>query len=304
MLAKTNYAVILVALVAAAAPAQEATQVCADGRTIKIASQWDRLGLTMPASDVATQPLRYSISKTQEVQGAWIEVWTARNGCHAKGFQSSSKAKLVAPAVKTLSKLPENSTFRTFDAEEPLICIDFCPDQTPVSGAYVSEVMAGKQPAEESDESVEPAYLMDYPVHGPPIRMVEGSGSASVALSSEDLIASSRVYLMVGDDATPNSAPSRDYLDSRTLDLRHVQVTIPSYVLRKPGMLTAYAQDSWEGKGREAGGSRNGQKIVVASKDSPVIKLGRAEGIALSRIGRDRCCAGQRIHRTFRSKVR
>jgi hypothetical protein len=166
LIAKTSCAVIFVALVAAAAPVQEATQVCADGRTIKTASQWGRLGLTMPASDVAAQPLRYSISKSQGGQGAWIEVCgTVRNGSHAKGFQSSSKAKLVAPAVKTLANSQRTPHFN-LRCREFLICIYFCPNQTPVS-AYVSEVMAGKQPAEESDESAEPAYLMGSGVSCP-----------------------------------------------------------------------------------------------------------------------------------------
>jgi hypothetical protein len=50
--------------------AQEATKVCSDGRTLKITSQWDKLGEVLSPSELAAQPLRYSISETEGVQGA------------------------------------------------------------------------------------------------------------------------------------------------------------------------------------------------------------------------------------------
>jgi len=143
-------------------------------------------------------------------------------------------------------------------------------DAPPTSGDYVSEVLVGKKPVEASDESDEPAYLMGWPsLEGDPIRIVEGTMSPSVVLSGQDLAPSSRVYLVVGEGASQKDKASRDYLYSRTLDLRQVQVTIPSYHLRKPGVLTVYAKDSWQG--RETQGSETGQEIIVVSKDSPVI---------------------------------
>jgi hypothetical protein len=75
MLPRVSYVIIFAALVAPNSWAQEATKVCSDGRMIKIASRWDQLGLTMAASDVAAQPIRYSISSLRDVHGAWIEVW-------------------------------------------------------------------------------------------------------------------------------------------------------------------------------------------------------------------------------------
>src|SRR5215469_5579101 len=75
MFLKASNLIILAMLVVPTAPAQEATNACPDGRTIKIASRWDELGLSMAAPDVAAQPLRYWISSLQDVRGAWIEIW-------------------------------------------------------------------------------------------------------------------------------------------------------------------------------------------------------------------------------------
>jgi hypothetical protein len=140
-----------------------------------------------------------------------------------------------------------------------------------MSGSYVSEMTVGKQPVEDSDESVEPAYLMDDPeLTGSPVRMVEGRGSTDVVLSGENLIRSSRVYVVSGETASPEDKVPRTYLYSRTLDLRHVDVTIPSDLIEKPGTLTAYAKDSWPGRpGDKTYGL--GQKIIVVSRDSPSI---------------------------------
>jgi hypothetical protein len=112
---------------------------------------------------------------------------------------------------------------------------------------------------------------MDDPeLTGSPIRMVEGSGSTDVVLPGENLIQSSRVYGVSGENASPDDKASRTYLYSRTLDLRHVDVTIPSDLIDKPGTLTAYAKDSWPGlPGDKIYGA--GQKIIVVSRDSPVI---------------------------------
>ena len=77
-------------------------------------------------------------------------------------------------------------------------------------------------------------------------------------LSGEDLIPSSRVYLVTQEEASATGKVSKDYLYSRTLDLRHVQVTLPSEFLEKPGVLTAYARDSWQGMVAEGPGT--GQK--------------------------------------------
>jgi hypothetical protein len=76
------------------------------------------------------------------------------------------------------------------------------------------------------------------------------------------------VYVLTGDDQSPKSKAPKDYLYSRTLDLRSVLATIPSELRSKPGVLTAYVKDSWEAQDAENG---SGQKIIVASKDSPVI---------------------------------
>jgi hypothetical protein len=148
-------------------------------------------------------------------------------------------------------------------------CIDFCGNSPIPKGDYASEMRIGKKPDEDSDESVEPAYLLDFPeLTGRPIRVEEGSGSIDVVLWGENLIQSTRVYVLTGEDQSPKSKAPKDHLYSRTLDLRSVLVTIPSELRSKPGVLTAYVKDSWEAKDAENG---SGQKIIVASKDSPVI---------------------------------
>ena len=269
MLPRASYVIIFAALVAPNSWAQETAKVCSDGLTIKIASQWDRLGLTMPASEVAAQPLRYWISSLQGVQSAWIEAWDRPKRLSRKAVPVVREGEASCAGCLDAEETPRELHISIFDPGEPLICIDYCPEGTPTSGAYVSEMMVGKQPVEDSDESVEPAYLLDYPtLTGKPIRILEGTGSISIALPGEDLIPSSRVYLVTGEEPSPKGA-SRTYLYSRTLDLRHVEVTLPSLLLDKPGVLTAYVKDSWEGKETEVSGT--GQKIIVASKDSPVI---------------------------------
>ncbi len=269
MLRKTTNAIVLAALMAQIALAQEATKVCSDGRTIKVASRWDQLGLTMDASDVAAQPLQYSISSLQGVQGAWIEVWDRPKRLSRQPVRVRLEGEAACANCLEAGETPTELRLSIFDADEPSICIDYCAPGTLMSGAYVSELTVGKQPVEDSDESVEPAYLMDSPeLTGDPIRIVEGSGSIDVVLLGENLISSSRVYV-VGENASPTGKAERTYLYSRTLDLRHAVVTMPSDLLEKPGTLTAYAKDSWEGRQAEASGA--GQKIVVVSEDSPVI---------------------------------
>jgi len=265
---KTANLIIVAALLVPAARAQEATKVCADGRTIKIASQWDQLGLTMAASDVAAQPLRYSISSLEHLQGAWIEIWDRPKRLSRQPVPVRLEGQAPCTSCLDAGETPRELRLWIFDADEPLLCIDYCAPGTPMNGAYVSELQAGKQPEEDYDESEKPAYLIDYAgLTGDPIRMLEGSGSTNVVLSGENLIQSSRVYV-VDENALPKDKASPTYLYSRTPDLRHVEVTIPSDLLKKPGVLMLYAKDSWEAKDAELG---KGQKIIVASKDSPVI---------------------------------
>lgn len=269
MLARASYLVILAAVLAPTTRAQEAAKVCADGQTIKIASQWDQLGFTLPASEVAAQPLRYWISGPQGVQAAWVEVWDRPTRLSRNAVPVMAEGVASCAGCLDAGQTPQELKISIFDPEEPSICIDDCAKGTPTSGWYVSEFFAGKQPVEDSDESVEPAYLMNSPsLTGKPIRILEGTGSTNVVLPGEDLIPSSRVYLVVGQAQPPKTA-ARTYLYSRTLDLRHVEVTLPSDLIDNPGVLTAYVKDSWEGKEAEQSGS--GQKIIVASKDSPEI---------------------------------
>ncbi len=266
---RPSHVTIFVALLVPTARAQEATKGCSDGRTIKIASQWDRLGLTMAASDVAAQPIRYSISSLRDVHGAWIEVWDRPKRLSRQAIPLKLEGEAACTNCLEAGETPRELRLLIFDGDEPSYCIDYCAPGTPMNGAYVSELQVGKQPEEDYDESEEPAYLVDYPdLTGDPIRVLEGTGSTDVVLSGEDLIQSSRVYVL-GENSPPKDKAPLTYLYSRTLDLRHVEVTIPSDLLEKPGVLTAYAKDSWERT--EAAPSRKGQKIIVASKDSPVI---------------------------------
>jgi hypothetical protein len=280
MLLRASY-VMVAALMATNTLAQEASKLCSDDHTIKITSQWDRLGLTEPASEVAAQSLRYWISDAQGVQAAWVEVWDRPQRLSRKAVPVVGEGEASCTGCLDAEETPRELHVSIFDPEEPLICVDYCPGGTPASGAYVSETTVGKQPVEDSDESVEPSYLIDDPtLTGGPIRILEGTGSTSIVLPGENLIPSSRVYLVSGE---PPKDDSRTYLYSRTVDLRHVEVTLPSDMLDKAGVLTAYVEDSWERKGAEV--SVTGKKIIVASKDSPIINSIEPDAL--------RCCGSR-----------
>jgi IPT/TIG domain len=273
---KARFAIIhfallgLLAFPGTAARAQDAAKVCADGRTIKVASEWDQLTTTMDEAEAAAHPLRYSISNTQGVQGAWIEVWDRPKRLSRTRVSIQREGEAACAGCEDAGQTPDNLYISIFDPEVLSFCIDECGNAPRPSGTYVSEILAGKQPVEDSDESVEPAYLLDYPdLTGPPIRIEQGSRSTAVVLSGEDLIPSSRVYLVGQEDGSAPGNVSKDYLYSRTVDLRHVQVTLSAEFLEKPGVLTAYARDSWQGMVAEGPGT--GQKIIVACKESPVI---------------------------------
>jgi hypothetical protein len=271
MLLRATPLTILIAVVWAPAWGQEASNVCSDGRIIKITSQWDRLGTTMSEPELAAQPLRYSISSTQGVQGAWIEVWDRPKRLSRKAVAIVPKGEADCGGCQDAQQTPEELYISIFDpGAPPEFCIDYCPAGPPARGEYVSELLVGKRPVEEADESDEPAYLLNDPeLTGAQIRIEEGSGSTNVVLSGENLIASSRVFLLSGEDASPGNKAPGDYLYSRTLDFGHVEVTVPSYFLKKAGLLTAYAKDSWDRK--QPAATETGQKIIVASKESPVI---------------------------------
>ena len=284
MLPRASYVIIFVALAIATLRAQEATEVCSDGRTIKIASQWDQLTTNMPESDAAAQPLRYFISSTQGVKGAWMEGWDRPKQLSRQAVSVQREGEASCAGCQDAEQTPQELYISIFDPEVVSICIDYCDPGALANGEYVSQLLAGKQPVEDSDESVEPAYLLNWPeLTGSPVRIVEGTESTSVVLSGEDLISSSRVYLVIAEDASPKSKASRNYLYSRTIDLRHVEVIMPSDLSDKPGVFTAYAKDSWEGNQADASGT--GQKIIVVSKDSPVIDS--VEPQALSCCGSD-----------------
>jgi hypothetical protein len=264
--------ILVLAMVAGSARSQEAAKVCADGRIIKIVSQWDELGKTMSESQLAAQPLRYSISSTKGVQGAWVEVWDRPKRLSRETVALRREGEASCVRCGDADQTPEELHLWIFDPAAPSEpCIDFCPDGLPTLGEYVAEILAGKKPVEESDESDEPAYLMDDPkINGTPIRIEEGTVSTTVVLSGENLIASTRVFLVSGDEIPKGTAASRDYLYSRTLDLHHIEVVLPSYFLKQAGVLMLYAKDS--SQGQQPGTPQTGQKITVASKDSPVIE--------------------------------
>jgi hypothetical protein len=266
---RRSFAIILVALAAATAPAQEASHVCSDGRTIKIASQWDQLTTNMPESGAAAQPLHYFISSTQGVKGAWMEVWDRPKRLSRTAVPVEREGEARCIGCEDAEQTPEELYISIFDPEVVSLCIDYCPGP-PGRGWYVSQLLAGKKPFEDSDESVEPAYLLEDPeLDGPPVRVVEGTEDTTVVLSGQSLISSSRVYFMIGEGASPGSKASRNYLYSRTIDLRHVEVTVPSDFADKPGLFTAYAKDSWER--RPVVEATTGQKIIVVGKESPVV---------------------------------
>lgn len=277
MLVRTGYIMILLAFVAPIARTQEATKTCTDGQTIKITSQWDQLGSTMATSDVATQPLHYSISNPKGVQAAWIEVWDRPTRLSRSSVAVVRDGEATCANCLDAEQTPRELHISIFDSDEPLICIDYCAKGTRTSGAYVSEVMAGKQPEDDYDETEDPAYLMEYPsLTGKPIRVLAGSGSTDITLQGTDLIASSRVYAVAGEGAS-TKGPSRTYLYSRTVDLQHVEVTLPADMVEKPDVLSLYVKDAWNGP--EPEGPPLGQKIIVVGQDSPVISSIKPDAI-------------------------
>lgn len=163
MTGKASRVIILALLLAPIIKAQEATEACSDGQTITIASQWDEMGLTMPTSEVAAQPLRYSISSPQNVKAAWVEVWDRPKRLSRKSVPAVSDGKASCAGCSDADETPSELHLSIFDPGVPLICIDYCPKGTPASGGYVSEMMVGKQPVEDGDWSTDPAYLMNYP---------------------------------------------------------------------------------------------------------------------------------------------
>ena len=145
MLPRAGYVIILVTLATAAAPAQEATQVCSDGRTIKISSQWDQLTTTLPASDAAAQPLRYSISATEGVRSAWIEVWDRpkRLSRQAVPVQREGEARCIG--CEDAEQTPEELYISIFDPEVVSICIDYCAPGEPCPRRVCIPTARGKE---------------------------------------------------------------------------------------------------------------------------------------------------------------
>lgn len=198
-----------------------------------------------------------------------MEVWDRPKRLSRKAVAIHGDGEAACAGCEDAEQTPEGLFLMIYDPAGVRFCIDYCGNSPIPRGDYVSEMRVGKKPDEDADESREPAYLLDSPeLTGRPIRLEEGSGSIDVVLWGENLIQSTRVYVLTGEDQSPKSKASRDYLYSRTLDLRSVLVTIPSELRNKPGVLTAYVRDSSEAQDIESG---SGQKIIVAAKDSPVI---------------------------------
>jgi len=207
------------------AQAQEATQECSGGRILKIESQADKLK-EEPQPEESVQHLHYTISNTHGVRAAWIEVWDRPHRLSRWPVPIKTQGELPCQGCNDTEETPAELHLAIYDPAIPVVCYEGCRGNP--HGAYVSEITAGKKPEENAGRGAPPAYLMEDPqLIGPPLRFVEGSPTTDVIFYGRNLIPTTRVYLTDRADAWQKGDDSLSYLPGKTLDLRHIRVTIP-----------------------------------------------------------------------------
>ena len=251
------------------AQAQEATQECSGGRILKIESQADKLK-EEPQPEESVQHLHYTISNTHGVRAAWIEVWDRPHRLSRWPVPIKTQGELPCQGCNDTEETPAELHLAIYDPAIPVVCYEGCRGNP--HGAYVSEITAGKKPEENAGRGAPPAYLMEDPqLIGPPLRFVEGSPTTDVIFYGRNLIPTTRVYLTDGADAWQKGDDSLSYLPGKTLDLRHIRVTIPKEFLAKPGILAASAEDKAYPYPSKKSHPQE-QKVIVVSKESPVLE--------------------------------
>ena len=95
--------------------AQESTKRCQDGRTIGIASQWDKLAYDVPANDRDKYPLNYSISDTQGVTHPWVEVWERPKRLSRSAVAIKEEGEARCNGCQDAEKTPDELHISVFD---------------------------------------------------------------------------------------------------------------------------------------------------------------------------------------------
>jgi hypothetical protein len=207
--------------------------------------------------------LIYHVPKVDGVSAAWLEVWDRPKRLFRTAIPVKTDGQIIWDPDDPYPTTPEMLSLAIYDAELPEFCIDD-PCSGPSFGSHVSPVVVGNT----TDQSSGKAEL-----EGPPIRLEEGGDVTDVIATGRDLPPDMKVILVEKDDTTEDYRwIFRDYLNTETIDLRHIKVTVPSAYLLKPGLYGLVGQDaSFEMDADGLSKLTPEQELYVVSKDSPVI---------------------------------
>jgi IPT/TIG domain len=207
--------------------------------------------------------LIYHVPKVDGVSAAWLEVWDRPKRLFRTAVPVKTDGQIIWDPDDPYPTTPEMLSLAIYDAELPEFCIDN-PCSGPSFGSYVSPVVVGNTTSESSGKAE---------LEGPPIRLVEGGDVTDVIARGRDLPPDMKVILVEKDDTTEDYRwIFRDYLNTETIDLRHIKVTVPSAYLLKPGLYGLVGQDaSFEMDADGLSKLTPEQELYVVSKDSPVI---------------------------------
>jgi IPT/TIG domain len=207
--------------------------------------------------------LIYHVPNVDGISAAWLEVWDRPKRLFRTAVPVKTDGQIIWDPDDPYPTTPEMLSLAIYDAELPEFCIDD-PCSGPSFGSHVSPVVVGNT----TDQSSGKAEL-----EGPPIRLEEGGDVTDVIATGRDLPPDMKVILVEKDDTTEDYRwIFRDYLNTETIDLRHIKVTVPSAYLLKPGLYGLVGQDaSFEMDADGLSKLTPEQELYVVSKDSPVI---------------------------------
>jgi hypothetical protein len=207
--------------------------------------------------------LIYHVPNVDGISAAWLEVWDRPKRLFRTAVPVKTDGQIIWDPDDPYPTTPEMLSLAIYDAELPEFCIDN-PCSGPSFGSYVSPVVVGNTTSESSGKAE---------LEGPPIRLVEGGDVTDVIARGRDLPPDMKVILVEKDDTTEDYRwIFRDYLNTETIDLRHIKVTVPSAYLLKPGLYGLVGQDaSFEMDADGLSKLTPEQELYVVSKDSPVI---------------------------------
>jgi hypothetical protein len=207
--------------------------------------------------------LMYHLPDIRGVSAAWIEVWDRPKRLYRAVVSVKTYGQILWDPDDPYPTTPEMLSLAIYDAELPEFCID-SPCSGPSFGSTVSPVVVGNTTSESTGKAE---------LEGPPIRLEEGGDVTDVIATGRDLPPDMKVILIEKDETTEDYRwIFHDYLNTETIDLRHIKVTVPSAYLLKPGLYGLVGQDaSFEMDAIALSKLTPEQELYVASKDSPVI---------------------------------